>query len=755
MRRLLLYIALAIIISGRSYAQLSSGGQPKSFELSGKTTQPLAAVSSLPIKQMPAVDVAALLEEDKAEEKMGVPQRFGYPFEVNYDLTNSGVWETAPDGTKIWRLRIEAPGAYSINLVYDNFYLYDGVKFYIYNYDHSMLLGAYTSANNNPHGKFQTAPVKGDACILEINVPPDVNYPGIVSITTVVHAYRNFFKDAGTFNESGYCNNNVICPEADDWRDEINSVAMVLLGSGFRWCSGSMVNNTRQDLTPYFLTANHCLDEPENFIVMFNYQSSTCSPSTDGPTYMTLQGTTLLANNTTSDFALLLLDDDPPDSFNVYFNGWSAINSAATSSVGIHHPSGDVKKISFNDDPLTSTSYFGDTPGGNNSHWRVDNWEDGTTEGGSSGSPLYDQNHRVVGQLHGGWASCEDILADWYGKFSVSWDNGATPATRLVDWLDPDSTGVLTLDGIDQSGLSFVADTTFGWTPLSVSFTGTSKFVVDTWAWSFGDGDSSAVQHPSHTYIAPGAFDVRLDITTGGENYFTEKSNYIIALADTLKSIDTSGHPTDAVEIVLSARNNLPITRFTIPFEYDGPLSLTFDSMNTNGCRTDYFEIVEFAHYDAFNKRATAKVQVSDFELLPELAPGDGPILKLYFSISSSATPADTTDILFDGYTTYTPEFISSLTTYQPTLTSSQVTVIPSCCVDVRGNVDGDPSDQADISDLLYLVDFSFGNPPGPEPSCFDEADVNDDNSIDVSDLLYLVDYMFAIPAGPAPLDCF
>jgi len=104
-----------------------------------------------------------------------------------------------------------------------------------------------------------------------------------------------------------------------------------------------MINNVREDLTPYFLTADHCLNNPETFIFMFNYQSSGCTNS-NGPTTMTVQGSTLLANNTFSDFALLLLDETPPDSFNIFYSGWSNVNVSATTSVGIHHPAGDIKK---------------------------------------------------------------------------------------------------------------------------------------------------------------------------------------------------------------------------------------------------------------------------------------------------------------------------------------------------------------------------------------------------------------------------
>ncbi len=173
---------------------------------------------------------------------------------------------------------------------------------------------------------------------------------------------------------------------------------------------------------------------------MFNYESPTCA-NINGPTYMTVQGSTLKANYSTSDVGLLLLNEAPPDSYKVTFGGWNNVNIGGDSAVAIHHPSGDIKKISFDYDNYESTDYLGSTVNSSLSHWRIAVWDDGTTEGGSSGSPLYNKQHQVVGQLHGGWAACNDLRADYYGKFSLSWNGGGTPSTRVKDWLDPDNTG--------------------------------------------------------------------------------------------------------------------------------------------------------------------------------------------------------------------------------------------------------------------------------------------------------------------------
>jgi hypothetical protein len=441
-------LVILLLSASGLHAQISAGGTPPSFQRALKGN--IQSIS------MGYVDVEALLAEDSVQEEMGMPYRFGYPFSVGYNLENSGTWEILPDGGRLWRLKISSPGAYSINLIYDAFRLPDGAELFIYNEDRSMVLGAFTSQNNKPWSEFATGLVKGDVCILEYYEPADVEFPGVISISSVVHGYKNLFSykevdEALGFGSSGSCNNNVNCPEGLPWQDDKRAIAMILTSGGSRICSGSLVNNVRQDLTPYFLTANHCLGGETTWIFMFNYESPTCA-NIDGPTWMTVSGSTLKATYTYSDFALLQLSSAPPDSYEVFYAGWSAVDTAASNATCIHHPRGDIKKISFEYDPLTSTSYLGG-PGTGDSHWRVEDWDDGTTEPGSSGSPLFDPDHHIVGQLHGGYASCTSQTPDWFGKFSKSWDYGSTPSTRLKDWLDPDNTGTLILDGIDGAGV--------------------------------------------------------------------------------------------------------------------------------------------------------------------------------------------------------------------------------------------------------------------------------------------------------------
>ena len=167
-------ISVTLCLNRPLLAQVSAGGQPYTF------ANPVA--DTIPTVIMGSVDVAALLAEDAAEAEQGkhVPPRFGYPFEVDLGLESAGTWTELPGGDRVWRLRIVSPGAYSINLLYDEFDLPEGAKFFIYNEDRSMVLGAFTSMNKKDHGKFSTGPVQGSVSILEYYEPTYVEKRGVL-----------------------------------------------------------------------------------------------------------------------------------------------------------------------------------------------------------------------------------------------------------------------------------------------------------------------------------------------------------------------------------------------------------------------------------------------------------------------------------------------------------------------------------------------------------------------------------------------
>jgi lysyl endopeptidase len=435
-----LLFALSLGFSG--FAQISHGGRPMALE----SHRDLVEVNFI---TMPAVNVAALEAEDAITDQFkDIPYRFGHNIPVNIGMDQ---WtpQTFEDGSRLMRLGIESPGAVSINL---NFSVYDvpaGAQLFVYDADRTHFIGSFTEKNVEAHGGLAISLIFSDRIILEYYEPAKRVGMSQLEIDNITHGYRNLLApavaDRGPFGNSGSCNINVACPLGLDWQDQIRSVALIVV-NGNAQCTGSLVNNTAEDGTPYFLTANHCLGgNVNNWVFYFNHQSANCVGN-NGPTNQSVTGASLKASNAGSDFALLQLNTAPPASFDVYFNGWDRNNVAPTSSVGIHHPSGDVKKISFDGNAAVSS-----VDGGAQT-WRILDWDQGTTEGGSSGSPLFNQNGHVVGQLYGGFAACGNDLADWYGKFAVSWD-GASASSRLKDWLDPNNSNITVLNGLGGAPL--------------------------------------------------------------------------------------------------------------------------------------------------------------------------------------------------------------------------------------------------------------------------------------------------------------
>ena len=454
-----------------SYAQLSTGESPVSFTRYNLHWH-------VPAVTLPALDMATINKEDSIDNENGMPPRFGYPHKVNLNLENAGEWKVLPNGDKLWHLTITCPGAKSINLLYDKYWLPEGAKLFVYSKDKTRSIGAFTSKNNKGTKDelrgFATGLVYSDTVVVEYYEPKEVAYKGVVSIAYVVHGYRYIGLKNGQYGYSGSCQVNVNCPEGQEWQNEKNAVALIII-DGSSLCTGSLINTTNNDNSPYLLTADHCLKgrdalgntNCDYWTFMWHYETPGCSNPINEPSYYSTTGATVVANNSVSDFALLSLTEDPQNNPNIktYYLGWDNSGNSGTGGVGIHHPVGDVKKISTYFYQPISTDYGSSIQNSSSSHWRViwnaTTTNHGTTEGGSSGSALLNKSHRIIGQLHGGGSFCDNLNApDWYGKFSVSWTGNGTLDNRrkLQPWLDPSNTGATTLDGIGTTPDLYVRD---------------------------------------------------------------------------------------------------------------------------------------------------------------------------------------------------------------------------------------------------------------------------------------------------------
>ena len=437
---------LVLVLSDEVFAKMYE--EPRSFSLKDKSQE------KVHVEVLPKVDTKLLLEEGRTRDKdpnRPGPLRFAVAINVAFDLNNISKWEALADG-RLWRLRIQSPGAKSLNLGITRFDMPDGAKLWIYDPEHKHVEGPYTSRDRSHRGSLWTPVIKGEEIVVELFVPADVSLP-VVEIGKVNHGYRDFEKSVPGGGTEQSCERDVICPEGDPWRHEIRAVGLYH-ADGMWLCTGTRLNNPYRK--SYFLSANHCNvtggtnGNDHTLVVYWNYQSATCDMHDPPPiTDTQVGGSIYRAGNDASDFLLLELSAEVDPHFNVYRAGWDASGTAPPAAVGIHHPDGDVKAISLSvSSPPDATAWLSPTHDPSGNYWRVI-WALGVTEGGSSGSCLFaTDTKRCIGQLRGGNSVCGGPdFDDWYGRLSASWTGGGTTDTRLSDWLDPGNTGILGMNG--------------------------------------------------------------------------------------------------------------------------------------------------------------------------------------------------------------------------------------------------------------------------------------------------------------------
>ena len=439
---------LFILITGFSFSQVTNEGQPASWTLN-------LEADNIQEKLMPSFDMERVAAEDAENDvKQGTPWRFGYSHSVDLGLED-GTWTVLENGDRVWRMLISSPGAISLNFIFDDFFMPEGGSLYLYSDDREDLLGAYTSIQNQDDRMLGTWLVYGDKVWLEYYEPQNVFGMGSINISKITHGYRNADKrtQQKDLNDSGDCMLDVDCNIGDDWQAQKEhnkrSVALIIMNNSL--CSGALINNTSNDGTPFFLTADHCTDASAASTTAFLFgwisPSTSCasySNSQSGPQGMTVSGSTLRAADPDSDFALLQINQSIPSSWNRVYAGWDRSGQVPDYSVSIHHPSGDVMKVSRDNQAPGKINYSNPL-----FVWEIlsqySGWEYGASEGGSSGSPLFDPDGRIIGQLYGGSSECTGLsdngAADIYGRVDKSWNGAGTSSTRLSDWLDSAGTG--------------------------------------------------------------------------------------------------------------------------------------------------------------------------------------------------------------------------------------------------------------------------------------------------------------------------
>lgn len=569
MKRLLLLSLLTFSVT--LFAQIPIEIQPPSWK---NTVQKSNQIK--PFK-LPAIDLVQLKKEDVINDTdKSKPWRFGKDQYVDHDINDVGVWETLSNGDKIWRMSYKSEGAYSLNFMFQRFKIPVGAKLYVYSNDRKDLLRPFTHHNNNPEEVLGTWLVEGNHAWLEYHQPANVKGEVKLTLGSVIHGYRTADSYQKALGDSGACNQDVDCditPSGSDTygidtvKENVKKSAGMLVSGGNGFCSGALVNNTNNDGTPYFLTANHCGNSVGSWAFRFNWRSpnpscSTTASSPNGSFDQTVSGAILRMNSDESDTELVEITDTSffngnPD---VVFAGWNRSKTTVpVINFGIHHPSGDIQKVCREDDGAYRAN-VNFSPNPQTKMWYIDQWELGVTEPGSSGSPLFNELGQIIGVLSGGSAACSGTSNnggfDYYGRFGVAWDFGSSASSRLQDWLDPAGTNPDTLDqfpalqtyaydarvNLGNSVSSEICGEPFS-PSITISNSGTETLTSATieynldgtttttynWTGSIAQGESDVITIPSYSNISSGShtFTVSVSNPNGNTDENSANDNYV------------------------------------------------------------------------------------------------------------------------------------------------------------------------------------------------------------------------------------
>ncbi|MDB4584276.1 T9SS type A sorting domain-containing protein, partial [Draconibacterium sp.] len=402
--------------------------------------------------EMPVLNNFSLLKSSIIQENIEnelKPLKFAHAFEVDFSPENSGQWHKTVEGLNCWELKIRSKGAESINLIFDHFMLPPNSRLFIYNEKEDHFLGAYTADNNKGSGKFAISPVAGDEITVHYEVSDIYKNKHPFTIKSVNHDFIGILKSNGRRpmgTIAGECNIDINCDLGNNWQEVKNSVCRMIV-NGVEICSGALINNTSEDQKPYIISAAHCYDKweyAETTVYTFNYESPFCAPL-DGDPSNSISGAIMKAQFDSLDFALTELSVIPPPEFRPYYAGWDRSVEISDSTVSIHHPQGDIKKMAFDEDTPEISDF--NSKYTKNGFLKIQRWEEGVTEVGSSGGPLFNKENSIVGTLTGGVATCSNPVLDYFQRFSLSWNYKSDSAKQLKCWLDPLNNKVESLPG--------------------------------------------------------------------------------------------------------------------------------------------------------------------------------------------------------------------------------------------------------------------------------------------------------------------
>ena len=407
-----------------------------------------------PVLTLPPLDLDAVLAEDAAQdieaaksmERIGVFQEIDPAVVVTETSATHGAWETLSTGARIWQTTLHAPGAVGQRIHFAMADVPPGAQLYAVNTANPAERYALFDGAVGSFDAYWSPTCFGESVTIQCLLPPRAGTGLTLVIDRIIHQYKGWDGSVPAKGVAGTCNNDVTCfPAWDDVAQAVTGYGVVTSGGAHR-CTGTLLadGDPTTDV-PFFLTANHCLStqsDATNLEVYWFYQTAVCDGTP--PNIATLPrtfGAQLLATQSFgagTDVTLLRLNTAPPNG--ATFAGWTTVVPPLGGDViSIHHPRGDFKRITFGDRTNNPDSCISTNPAFARYHQAT--WFDGTTEPGSSGSPLFNDQQQVIGQLWGGGASCtRPTCPDYYGRFDVSYpllESFLDPPIPVVDFAEP------------------------------------------------------------------------------------------------------------------------------------------------------------------------------------------------------------------------------------------------------------------------------------------------------------------------------
>lgn len=459
-------------------AQISFGGAPV------MTSQSHRQVEVIP--PFNAQDLRSAEQWHQVDD--GAPLIVGRMLPLSEDFYGQATHEVV-QGRSVYHLEITAPDARGLSLSFDKLALQPGDRLYLFDPARKQILGAFTSESNPDGGVFGTNPIAGNSLVIQYEPAgalADIRLKQLGYFFESVAAPQNFSGEGA----SGVCNVNVNCSEGADMQDVKNGIVqiVVVVNGMIGSCSGTLVNNTSEDWRPLIMTAYHCTfakrpltgkvmnateEDFRQWVFNFHYERPGCANNQwVGEKAYSISGAKRLAAvpmDHGSDALLVEALTPIPDSYGVYYNGWDRSGTLEPTAKGLHHPSGDVMKISTITEPLTNDTWLtDDNAGARDAHFavRYAKTENGhcVTEGGSSGSGLFNNKGLLIGTLSGGAAECDKGInaKNMYGKLSEHWarskQDDSLQLQPLAQILDPKGHGTAkTLSGAYKPGATLIA----------------------------------------------------------------------------------------------------------------------------------------------------------------------------------------------------------------------------------------------------------------------------------------------------------